>query len=62
MTPRVGDEVNLTTRDGTVRMRVIAVRVLSDGHAYLAAHALDDSWGAFMRASAFTIPEREEEG
>ena len=61
MTPRVGDEVNLATRDGTVRMRVIAVVPLS-GCDYLVARALDDSWGAFMRASAFTIPEREGEG
>ena len=58
MTPRVGDVVDLITRDGPVRMRVIAVVTLS-GCEHLVARTLDDSWGVFMRASAFTIPEHE---
>jgi len=56
---RVGALVNLATRSGVVRMRVRAIATLN-GREYLIARTLDDSWGVFMLASAFTPAERGE--
>jgi hypothetical protein len=58
---KVGDLVELATPAGVVLMSVRAVATLN-GREFLVARTLDDSWGVFMAATAFTVREREGEG